>query len=84
MNIYRQLVAHLGGQVSTAEKLNVKQGTVSGWCRELHGMGPEAAIIAEIKTDGKFKASDLCKSLSGLSSVTAPRNSNACTKNHNA
>ena len=47
-------------------------------------MGPEAAIIAEIKTDGKFKASDLCRSLSGLSSVTALRNSNACTKNHNA
>lgn len=66
MNIYQQLVNHLGGQVSTAEKLNVKQGTVSGWCRGVHGMGPEAAIKAEIETNGIFKAPELCKSLSAL------------------
>ena len=69
MNIYKQLVAHLGGQALTAKKLNVKQGTVSGWCREIHGMGPKAAIKAELETGGKFKASDLCDSLSALNAL---------------
>lgn len=67
MNIYKQLVKHFGGQVPTAKRLNVGQGTVSGWCRGVHGMGAKAAIKAEIETSGKFKASDLCESLSALS-----------------
>lgn len=66
MNIYKQLVEYFGGQIPTAKKLNVEQGTVSGWCRGVHGMGVKAAIKAEIETGGKFKASDLCESLSGL------------------
>lgn len=66
MNIYKQLVEHFGGQVHTAKKLNVEQGTVSGWCRGIHGMGAKAAIKAEIETGGKFKAADLCESLSEL------------------
>lgn len=72
MNIYKQLVTHFGGQVATAKKLNVEQGTVSGWCRGVHGMGARAAIKAEIETCGKFKAAELCKSLSELSEQISP------------
>jgi DNA-binding transcriptional regulator YdaS (Cro superfamily) len=63
MNIYRALVGHFGTQTKTAEALGVEQGTVSGWVRGRHRMSPVAALRAEIETNGKFKAVDLCTDL---------------------
>jgi DNA-binding transcriptional regulator YdaS (Cro superfamily) len=63
MNIYKSLIKHFGTQVKTAEALCVDQGTVSGWVRGRHGMGPITALRAETVTKGRFKASDLCPAL---------------------
>lgn len=63
MSIFQDLVSHFGTQIKTAERLGVDQGTVSGWVREKHGMGPVTAIRAEAETNGLFKAVDLCPDL---------------------
>ncbi|WP_025126448.1 Cro/CI family transcriptional regulator [Pseudomonas sp. PH1b] len=57
------LVKHFGSQQTTAEALGVKQGTVSGWVRGLHGCTAEIAIKAEIATNGAIKARDLRPSI---------------------
>ncbi|KPA87316.1 DNA-binding transcriptional regulator Cro [Pseudomonas asplenii] len=57
------LVKHFGSQQATAEALGVKQGTVSGWVRGLHGCTAEIAIKAEIATKGAIKARDLRPSI---------------------
>lgn len=59
-NVFTQLVAHFGGQESTAEALGVKQATVSGWVRGAHGMSPGIAVRAERATGGAFSRRDLC------------------------
>jgi DNA-binding transcriptional regulator YdaS (Cro superfamily) len=58
-NIFKKLVAHFGSQTATAAALDVKQGTVSGWVRGLHGCSAEAALKAEMVTQGKFLAREL-------------------------
>ncbi|WP_349569439.1 transcriptional regulator [Azotobacter salinestris] len=63
MQIYVALVEHFGTQTKTAKALGVEQGTVSGWIRGRHRMSPVAALRAERKTKGKFKAVDLCPDL---------------------
>jgi DNA-binding transcriptional regulator YdaS (Cro superfamily) len=64
MNItFEKLIAHFGSQSATAAALKVKQGSVSGWVRGLHGCSAEVALRAEFLTDGKIKASDLRPSL---------------------
>ncbi|WP_313203378.1 Cro/CI family transcriptional regulator [Pseudomonas sp.] len=60
---FDDLVKHFGSQQATAEALGVKQGTVSGWVRGLHGCTAEVAIKAEIATKGLIKARDLRPSL---------------------
>ena len=59
-NIFSRLVAHFEGQEATAEKLGVKQATVSGWVRGVHGMSPGVAVKAERATGGEFSRRDLC------------------------
>ncbi len=71
MTIFESLVAHFGGQTKTAEALDVEQGTVSGWVRGKHGMSPLTAMKAEAKTDGLFKAADLCPAMAGLNKPAA-------------
>lgn len=61
---FKQLVAHFGSQAETAKALKVKQGSVSGWVRGLHGCSAEVALRAERITGGKIKAADLRPSLS--------------------
>lgn len=60
----KNLVKHFGSQDATAAALNVKQGTVSGWVRGVHGCSAEVAMRAERITNGLFKAVDLRPSLS--------------------
>lgn len=60
----KNLVKHFGSQDATATALNVKQGTVSGWVRGVHGCSAEVAMRAERITNGLFKAVDLRPSLS--------------------
>ncbi|MBP5969928.1 transcriptional regulator [Pseudomonas iridis] len=64
MNIhFKKLVEHFGSQAATAAALKVKQGTVSGWVRGLHGCSAEVALRAEILTNGQILACDLRPSL---------------------
>lgn len=65
-NIFQCLVDHFGDQIKTAEALKTRQSTVSGWVTGRHGMCAETALLAEIKTNGLFKASDLRPKLKGL------------------
>lgn len=60
-NAIKELVGNLGGQVSTADALKVKQPTVSGWITGRHGMSPIVAMRAERLTG--IPASDLCPEL---------------------
>lgn len=55
----QQLIDHFGSQQATASALGVKQGTVSGWSRGIHGVSAEVAIKAEIITKGQIKAVEL-------------------------
>lgn len=61
--IFKRLSCHFGGQVKTAIALDVVQSTVSGWINGTHGMSPTVAFRAERKTNGLFKATDLCPEL---------------------
>lgn len=64
MNVeFVKLVEHFGSQLKTANALRVKQGSVSGWVRGVHGCSAEVALRAEALTDGKIMASDLRPSL---------------------
>ncbi|ASN68665.1 hypothetical protein 3S11_41 [uncultured Caudovirales phage] len=63
---FKKLVDHFGSQAATASALGVKQGTVSGWVRGLHGCTAEIALKAEYLTEGAIKASDLRPSLSNI------------------
>lgn len=60
---FKKLVEHFGSQSATATALKVKQGSVSGWVRGLHGCSAEVALRAEIVTGGKILARDLRPSL---------------------
>ncbi|MDQ3203067.1 MAG: helix-turn-helix domain-containing protein [Pseudomonadota bacterium] len=62
-NPFEKLVEHFGSQNATAVALGVKQGTVSGWVRGLHGCAAEVAMRAEIITSGAIKARDLRPSI---------------------
>lgn len=62
-SIFQQLSDHFGGQVKTANALGVVQSTVSGWINGTHGMSPTVALRTERKTNGSFKAIDLCPEL---------------------
>lgn len=55
-----RLVKFFGSQELTAKALGVKQGTVSGWVRGIHGCTAVVALRAEIATGGEVKARDLC------------------------
>jgi len=55
----QRLIDHFGSQQATAAALGVKQGTVSGWSRSVHGVSAEVAIRAEIVTRGVIKAVEL-------------------------
>lgn len=60
---FDKLVDFFGSQNATAAALGVKQGTVSGWVRGLHGCTAEVAMRAEIATSGAIKARDLRPSI---------------------
>lgn len=62
-NSFEKLVEHFGSQTAAATALGVKQGTVSGWVRGLHGCAAEVAMRAEIITKGAIKARDLRPSI---------------------
>lgn len=60
---FDKLVEFFGSQNATAIALGVKQGSVSGWVRGLHGCTAEVAMRAEIVTAGAIKARDLRPSI---------------------
>lgn len=55
----QRLIDHFGSQQATAAALGVKQGTVSGWSRSVHGVSAEVALRAESLTRGEVKAIEL-------------------------
>ena len=60
MSIYKDLVEHFGGQKKTAVELNVKQPSVHAWVTGKTKMSALVALRVEQKTQGKFKAVELC------------------------
>lgn len=62
----QRLIDHFGSQQATAIALGVKQGTVSGWARNVHGVSAEVAMRAETVTQGGVKAAELRPSLTGI------------------
>lgn len=60
---YQRLVDYFGGQQATATALNVKQPSVSAWVSGKARMSAIVALRAERKTEGAFKAIDLCPQL---------------------
>ena len=71
MNVkFKKLVEHFGSQSATAAALDVKQGSVSGWVRGVHGCSAEVAMLAERLTNGEIRAVELRPSLgSGADAV---------------
>lgn len=64
MNVkFKKLVEHFGSQSATAAALDVKQGSVSGWVRGVHGCSAEVAMLAERLTNGEIRAVELRPSL---------------------
>lgn len=61
-NVYQRLVDYFGSQTATARRLDVKQGSVSGWVLGKHGMSPVTALKVEALTEGHFRKEDLCPS----------------------
>lgn len=58
-----RLIEYFGSQQATADALGVKQGTVSGWARCIHGMSADVALRAEIATAGAVTARELRPSI---------------------
>ena len=56
---YAAVVAYFGGQVETAEALEVKQPSVSAWVNGKAVMSIKVAQRAEMETAGVFKAENL-------------------------
>ncbi|USX62831.1 helix-turn-helix domain-containing protein [Acinetobacter baumannii] len=69
--IYQKLVQHFGGQVPAAKALKVSQANISGYVSGRWNMSEVVAMRAELATNGKFKASDLCPSLKEFQIKTA-------------
>lgn len=69
--IYQNLVDHFGGQVAAAKSLGVSQSSISGYVSGRWNMSERVAIKAEIATEGKFKAVDLCPSLKDFQNLSA-------------
>lgn len=69
--IYQKLVEHFGGQVLTAKALKVSQANISGYVSGRWNMSEVVAMRAELATEGKFKAIDLCPSLIEFQTKTA-------------
>lgn len=61
-----KLIKYFGNQQKTAEALGVKQGTVSGWATDRHGVSEIHALIAEKLTGGTIKAVELCPRLNAV------------------
>ncbi|MFB6349451.1 Cro/CI family transcriptional regulator [Moraxella sp. ZJ142] len=64
---YQELVNHFGSQVETARQLGITQPSVHAWLSGKARMGAVIATKAEIITNGKFKAVDLCPELRKIS-----------------
>ena len=62
-DVFKKLVKHFKTQEATAVALGVKQGSVSGWVRGLHGCSALVALRAERMTNGAIKAKELCPEL---------------------
>ncbi|TCQ94093.1 Cro/CI family transcriptional regulator [Pseudomonas sp. JUb52] len=66
-----RLVKFFGSQELTAKALGVKQGTVSGWVRGVHGCTALVALRAEVATGGAIKARDLCPGIPELQAMAS-------------
>lgn len=64
--LYKELVAHFGNQHKTAEALGCSQPAVFKWISGKSYMGAAIAVKAELKTEGKFRAVELCPALANL------------------
>jgi len=60
---YKELVEHFGSQTLTAKALEIKQPSVKAWISGKTKMSEKIAIRAQVATNGKFKAVDLCPAL---------------------
>lgn len=71
MSIYQSLIDYFGGQRATAKALNCKQPSVWAWAQGKTNMSATLAIKAEIITNGKFKAVDLCPKLTEVTNTVS-------------
>ncbi|WP_323842538.1 MULTISPECIES: hypothetical protein [unclassified Moraxella] len=69
---YGDLVEFFKTQTETAKQLNVKQPSVNAWLTGKAKMGAISAKRAEIATDGKFRAVDLCPQLAEIEKQKPP------------
>lgn len=57
------LIKFFGNQEKLAKSIGVKQGSVTGWLNNKHGISRYNAEKIEVLTGGKFLAVDLCDKL---------------------
>lgn len=69
----QRLINFFGSQVKAGSALGVKQGTITGWLNNKHGISPFNAQKAEILTGGTIKASELCPKLLELTGIEKPK-----------
>lgn len=61
-----RLIKHFGTQEKLAEAIKVRQGTVTGWLNNKHGISYFNARKIEKITNGEIKAIDLCPKFAEL------------------
>lgn len=66
MKIYQEVVDYFGGQKKTALELNVKQPSVHAWVVGKAKMSALVALRVQHKTNGKFKAVELCPEIESV------------------
>lgn len=63
---YEEVVAHFGSQTLTAKALDLEQPSVNAWLKGKTKMSEKTALRAQLASNGKFKAVDLCPSLKSV------------------
>lgn len=69
-HVVKNLIANFGSQILLADALGLKQGTITGWLNNKHGISERNALKIEKLTNGKFRAVDLCPRLAELEQIT--------------
>lgn len=66
----KNLINYFGGtQEKLALAIQVKQGTITAWLNNKHGISEKNALKIEKLTNGEFKAVDLCPRLAEIENL---------------